>query len=159
MGIIIIVYFLFSSNAYSAFSSCVDKKECWPEDSANYISLQTAEDIAKIEKEIQTAAANLTKKMASFEDDHDFMIDVVIPAFLLQQSEGNRYVKYKCGLTGVISQAGGSWPSAHILECELNEKRTQLEGLIATAQCIDRFRMPSEFIDKRNCLNRIIGDK
>lgn len=159
MKIIVAIVLLLADFPAFASGNCVDRKECWPEESANYVAFEHRDELEKTDKQIAKKVTLLIRQVEKASRKTDAPAQLLVMEFSAQQQAWNSYRKADCALTGAITGAGGGWPTAYALECEVDVSRRRLKTLESAIECIGKSTAKDGFFRTGECFSALMTIK
>lgn len=159
MKIIVAIVLLLVDFPALAGGNCVDRKECWPEESANYVAFEHKVELKKTDEQIAKKATLLIRQVEKASRKTNASEQLLVMAFSAQQQAWNSYRKADCELAGAITGAGGGWPTAYALKCEVGVSRRRLTTLESAIECIEKNTASDDFSRTVQCFSLLMTIK
>lgn len=125
------------------------EKSDWPEGSAMHAGLSQKEIL---EKKQSKASEIVSKIRRNLEEHRPYQGEHLSNVFGRHNENWGSYVASTCMTVGVMTGAGGSWPSYYALKCETNMIDRRLFNLTNTLQCIKRHIKNKQTYELSDCL-------
>ncbi len=138
-----------------AEAECADRPECWPAGSAMDIGLSLVKQQQQTEKILANKHRELIKLVASSAEGKFDTSARVQAALKTQQAAWLKYRSEECELVGSLTGGGGSWPSTHANECEVNHTDQRLRRVRSAIRCIKRIPFENRLEKQNACLQQL----
>ncbi|MEB3322627.1 MAG: lysozyme inhibitor LprI family protein [Synechococcaceae cyanobacterium] len=76
----------------------------------------------------------------------------LLAALKAQQKAWLAYRSEECELVGSLSGAGGSWPSTHASQCEVDRTEQRLRRVRAAIRCVESLPLEKRWLEQNECL-------
>lgn len=119
-----------------------------------HTGLMMVEELEALDEAMSEAHKALIEKVgaAPVTDDAPQDNSALSKALREQQKAWLRYRGGECRLIGVLTGAGGSWPSTYATDCELSLGQQRLEDIEAAHACIDAISEQDRIFEQGECL-------
>lgn len=157
VGLAILALLVVLSTPPTAFAQakCTDRPECWPEGSAVHTLLVLVQQQKVADKFLTGEHEELVKLVASSSTEEIKVESGLLVALRAQQAAWLRYRTHECELVGSLTGAGGNWPAAHALRCELDHIDQRLGIVRAAIQCVAAIPSENRIFEQISCLGKL----
>ena len=136
---------------------CTDNPEYWPEGSAMHALLILKPQLQQLSAELKTKHDELITLLSnSLNADGEKHPDLnIISALITQQHSWEKYKSNECKLLGLLSGAGGAWPTFHATYYEFELTKARLQQINSVINCIQTIPLQSRWVEQNECLRQL----
>ena len=136
---------------------CSDNPESWPEGSAMHALLILVPQLQQLSAELKTKHDELITFLSnSLNSDGEKHPDLnIISALIMQQRSWEKYKSDECKLLGLLSGAGGAWPTFHATYYEFELTKARLHHINSVINCIQTIPLQSRLVEQNECLRQL----
>lgn len=132
--------------------ACTDRPECWPDGSAMRTGLLLVQELTGLQAQLAERHERLVARVTASSHAGIATDGRLLPALASQQSAWARFVAEDCALVGLLTGAGGAWPSTHARECEVDRTTQRLRRVQAAIDCVDALPPETRVFRQNACL-------